>query len=138
MSVRYLKSILAVISIIGLTVAYSGVVMAADDSDSIRKEFNQVFAKMLDDPADLDVTMRYAELAVKLKDYEAAIPALERVLLFNPELNKVKLDLGVLYYLLDSYDVAKQYFTDAKNGKNASPDIIESAEKYLKKIDEKV
>src|SRR3546814_7065864 len=35
--------------------------------------FDQAFKSMLANPADLDVTFRYAELAIQIGDFEAAI-----------------------------------------------------------------
>jgi len=103
--------------------------------DALKKEFDATFEKMLDDPADIDVTLLYAELAVELEDYEAAITALERVLLFNPDLPKIKLFLGIMYYNLKSFDVAKDYIKDSIRGKKVPKDVIAQAKKYLKKIE---
>lgn len=107
---------------------------ANDNKAELRKEFDTTFYKMLDNPADIDVTMKYANLAVKMEDYEAAIPALERILLFNPNLPKVKQELGVLYFKLDSMDMARTYLEDAKKGKNVPKEVIEKADSYLSRI----
>ena len=107
---------------------------ASTDKAEIQKEFHATFERMLTHPADLDLTMRYAELAMKLEDYEAAVPALERMLMFNPNLPETKLQLGILYYKLDSFDVAKAYLMDAKKSKNVSKELIAEANHYLKKI----
>lgn len=109
---------------------------AARDKAIIQKEFDTVFMSMLDDPANVDLTLHYANLAIELKDYEAAIPALERVLLFNPTLSKVKQELGVMYYRLDSFDVARTYFEDALDDEGASEETTTLAQKYLAKLEE--
>ena len=53
----------------------------------------------------------------KLGDYEAAIGALERMLFYNPNLPRVKLELGVLYFRLHSYEMARSYFNAAIAGR---------------------
>ena len=117
--------------VLGFSVAVSAGVVGKDE---IRKEFDKTFYQMLEDPSDVNVTMHYAKLAAQLEDYEAAIPALERILLFNPELPRIKQELGVLYYRLDSFDMAKAYLEDAKGSKDAPEDVVRSANKYLDMI----
>jgi len=102
-----------------------------DNKDEIKQQFDQTFYTMLDDPSNIDITMKYAKLAVQMEDYEAAIPALERILLFNPDLPSVKHELGVMYYRLESFDMAKSYLIDAKNSNGVTPEVVEKANKYL-------
>ena len=97
-------------------------------------EFEQTFQQMLKNPSDVDVTLKYAQIAVSLGNYEAAIPPLERLLIFNPNLPKIKLELGVLYYKLDSMKMASSYFEDAAKSKDATDEIKSSAKEYLQKI----
>ncbi|MGH7098674.1 MAG: hypothetical protein ACREE4_13545, partial [Stellaceae bacterium] len=49
-----------------------------------RKE--ALFQEMLRNPANLDITFAYADVSARLGDYEEAASALERMLLFNPDL----------------------------------------------------
>ena len=69
---------------------------AASSAAAANPEYQALFKRMYADPSDLDVTFQFAELATKLGDYEAAIGALERMLFYNPNLPRVKLELGVL------------------------------------------
>jgi tetratricopeptide (TPR) repeat protein len=103
-------------------------------ADDLQKKFDVAFNKMLDDPSNIDLTMKYANLAIQMKDYESAIPALERILLFNPELPRVKQELGVLYYKLDSFEMARSYLKDAISSKNVPSDVVDKASSYLQKI----
>src|SRR5262245_54283930 len=80
---------------------------------SLKNEQQALFDRTLKEPANLDVAFRYAEVSTKLGDFEAAIGALERMLFFNSNLPRVRLELGVLYFRLGSYDMAKNYFTYA-------------------------
>lgn len=99
-----------------------------------QEAFQQAFSAMLADPSNTEKTIAYAELAVKLGDYEAAIPPLERLLMLNPKLPKVRLEVGVLYYLLNSHEVAKGYLMDVKNDPNAKPEQIKRAQDYLARL----
>ena len=56
----------------------------SEDTASLRAQKDTLFQQMLRDPANLDVTFKYADVAARLGDYEAAVAALERMLLFNP------------------------------------------------------
>lgn len=109
-------------------------VPAAQSEEKTKADFELSFSEMMKDPANIDNTMKYANLAIELKNYEAAIPALERILLFNPKLVTVKKNLGVLYFNLEAYDIAKTYFEDAKKDSDASPEIINASTEYLQKI----
>src|SRR5438067_10241632 len=93
-------------------------------------EYNALFKRMFDDPTNVEVTFRFAALATKLGDYEAAIGALERILLFNPRLARVKLQLGSLYFKLGSYKMARSYFEQARTA-GASPDVQVEAERFV-------
>ena len=54
---------------------------------------SDIAAQMLRDPSNLDVTFAYADVSAQLGDNEAAVAALERMLLFNPNLPRVDLEL---------------------------------------------
>ncbi len=108
--------------------------VVVEDKSGLKAEFDQTFNKMLDNPADVDLTMHYANLAIQLENYEAAIPPLERILLFNPDLPRVKQQLGVMYFKLNSFEMAKSYLSDAKKGKDVPEDVVAMADEYLGKI----
>jgi hypothetical protein len=78
---------------------------------AVRKE--ALFRQMLRNPADLDITLAYAAVSARLGDYEAAASALERMLLFNPDLPRVDLELGVLFFRMGAFDLARDYFNKA-------------------------
>ncbi len=100
----------------------------------VQDDFQKAFWAMLADPSNTEKTIRYAELAVKIGDYEAAIPPLERLLMLNPKLPKVRLEIGVLYYLLNSREVARGYLNDVKNDPHAAPELVKRAEDYLARL----
>ncbi len=100
-------------------------------AEATRQEFDAAFAQMFEDPSNVVATMQYATLAVALKDYEAAIPPLERLLMYNPDLPEIRLQVGVLYYLLDSRAMAKKYLEQVTKDKHATPEMVRQAEEYL-------
>lgn len=101
-----------------------------EDSASLRREFDTLFQETLKRPSDLDVTLRYAVVANKLGDYEAAITALQRILIYNPALDQARVELGVLYFRLASYGAAQNYLEQAKNG-NLTTEQRDRVEEYL-------
>jgi tetratricopeptide (TPR) repeat protein len=86
---------------------------ADSDKSQLEQKKDALFQQMLRDPSNLDVTFAYADVAAKLGDDEGAVSALERMLLFNPDLPRVDLELGVLYFRMGSFDVAQSYFDKA-------------------------
>jgi hypothetical protein len=88
-------------------------------AQAIASEQERLFQQMLRNPGDLEVTFAYVKVATDNSDYEAAIGALERVLFYQPNLARVKYELGSLYFRLGSYDMARRYFREAL----VSPDI---------------
>jgi Tetratricopeptide repeat len=96
-----------------------------------RKE--ALFQQMLKNPANLDVTFAYADISAKLGDNEAAVSALERMLLFNPNLPRVQLELGALYFRMGSYKLAQTYFEKAL-ASNPPPEVRAHVNDYLAQI----
>lgn len=60
-------------------------------------------------PADYQSTYRYVLISTELRDYEAAIGALERLLMFNPNLSRARKELGFLYARLGAYELSAQH-----------------------------
>ena len=93
---------------------------------------------MFRDPADLDVTFRFAEVSALLGNFEAAVSALERMLLFNPDLPRVRLELGVLYFRLGSYALARTYLTRALAADEVPAGVQQRVEVFLAEIDRRL
>jgi tetratricopeptide (TPR) repeat protein len=94
-----------------------------------------LFKRLLLKPDDLDAGFRYAELETELGDYEAAIGALERMLYYNPNLPRVKLQLGVLYFHLRSYAMAHNYFDAVLNNPETPADVRTEVQTYIAAVD---
>lgn len=76
------------------------------------KELEELFSEVTQRPDDLDLNFKYAQLATKLGKYDEAIAAYERMLIVNPSLNRVKLDMALVYMKSGSYAQAKKLFED--------------------------
>jgi len=100
----------------------------------LQSQYDAAFQEMLHKPADLDTLFRYAMLAAQTGDLEGAVSALERMLLINADLPRVRLELGVLYYRLGSFEVARTYIETALQSTALPPEARARAEKFLAEI----
>ncbi len=100
-------------------------------SPELEAEYDAAFQEMLKNPSDLDVLFKIATIASKTGDLEGAISALERMLLVDPDLPRVRLELGVLYYRLGSFEVARSYFEVTLKSAALPPDVKARAEQFL-------
>jgi hypothetical protein len=100
----------------------------------VQNDYDALFKQMFANPSNLEISFKFAEAAAARGDYEAAIGALERMLFFNPNLPRVKLELGVLYFKLGSWDLARGYFQDAIKGTGVPDDIRAQVNAYLTEI----
>ena len=105
---------------------------------SWQAEYDALFEQLFRDPADLDVTFRYAEVSALLGNFEAAVSALERMLLFNPDLPRVRLELGVLYFRLGSFALAPTYLTRALEAEEIPSEVQARVEVFLAEIDRRL
>ena len=98
-------------------------------------EVEAAFDAMVNDPADLEKTFRFAALAARTGDLEGAVAALERMLLLEPDLPRVKLELGVLYFRLGSYVVARRYLDEAVAGDDVPDEVRARVAEYVAAVD---
>ena len=107
---------------------------AITDKATLESRRQVIFEQILRDPANLDLSFEYASLSSQVGDYEGAITAMERMLIFAPGLPRIQLELGVLYYRLGSFAIAQNYLEQAVSGSNV-PDVVRSrVAAYLDRI----
>ena len=87
--------------------------LSASERAQLQAQKEALFGRMLRDPGNLDAAFAYADVSAKLGDNEAAVSALERMLLFNPNLPRVQLEIGALYFRMGSFEIARTYFERA-------------------------
>jgi tetratricopeptide (TPR) repeat protein len=106
-------------------------------SPELRAAYDEAFQLSMQNPSDPPTLAKFAELAIQVGDIEGAISALERLLLIDGDQADVKLELGVLYYRLGSVEAARMYLESAKTSKQASAEVKERADTFLKAIPNK-
>lgn len=94
----------------------------------------ELFEKMMGDPADLDAAFEYAALSSQAGDLESAVSTLERMLIFAPDVPRLQLELGVLYFRLGSYQLAEDYLRSAIDVPHVPPSVVAKVEPYLAAI----
>ena len=104
----------------------------AEPTAEQRAAYDKAFQATLEKPSDPETLARFADLAVKVGDIAGAISALERLLLIDANQPEVKLELGVLYYRLGSKEAAITYLEGARSSAEASPQVRNRAEEFLK------
>ncbi len=111
--------------------------LSDEERAALEKQYEAAFQAVLKDPGNLDKTFRYAELAVAVGDLEGAVSALERMLIYNPKLPRVRLELGSLYFRLGSYAVAKSYLTRAIEGEDVPVEVRDRVTAFLEEIEKR-
>lgn len=119
------------LSTLGFWLAGVGLAVAQDSA----AEQQRLYDQMMQQPANYGITSAFVAVAVQRADYEAAIGALERLLFYNPNMPLVKYELGVLYYRLHVYDIAKRYFSEAQSSPELSAATKAKIEDYLADAD---
>ncbi len=104
---------------------------AAEVSEQQREAMLQA---MIARPSDLDLAFQYAQAASNAGDYEGAISALERVLIYAPNTPSIQFELGVLYYKLGAYDVARSYFEQVLLNPSVPNGIAEQVRLYIQQL----
>lgn len=120
------------VAMTGLVLALASGASAQDDR--ARQEHDALFRQVMTSPGNAELNHRYAVMATQQGDYEAAIGALERVVFNDPDRARVRMDLGVLYFRLGSYDLAKTYFESALSSPDVTDDIENRIPGYLDEI----
>jgi len=101
---------------------------------SLRQQQAVLFEKVRAEPQNLDAMFAYAGVSARLEDYEAAISTLERMLIFNKNLPRVRLELGVLYFRIGAYSVAERYFQSVSNLPDLPSTVSQRVDAYLVEI----
>jgi len=107
---------------------------SAADMPPASQQLNDAYQQVLKNPQDQATLENYARIATDEKNYEAAIPPLESLLMSNPDDAELKVRIGELYMKLGSTDMAKQYFEEAQSTDGASQETKDKAAEHLHEL----
>jgi tetratricopeptide (TPR) repeat protein len=97
----------------------------------IEAQRQALFQQILKDPSNVELTLKYAELSSEAGDLEGAISALERLLIYAPQVAQINYQLGILYMRLGAYAQASTDFKAALASPDATPEIKATAAQYI-------
>ncbi len=100
------------------------------------KAYKRAFAKLMTDPSNPENSFQFAREAIKSGDLQGGITSFERILKINPNLDNIKLELGVLYLRVGANELANRYLGEAVRSpeipipvKNRAKSILKQAQK---------
>lgn len=111
---------------------------SAQNASDFTKDIDPLFQGVLARPGDLNNTMQYAATASQNGDIESAISTYEQLLFYNPKLSRTRFQLGVLYYELGSYQMARGYLESALQMPDITPDLEQQIDQILPLIEKKL
>jgi len=118
--------------------AFSEVSVSAQTASDFAQNLNPLFQGVLARPGNLSNTLQYAVGASQAGDIESAISTYEQLLFYNPKLSRTRFGLGVLYYELGSYDMARGYLQTALEMHDVTPELQQKIDDLLALIDKKL
>ncbi len=104
---------------------------SAPQDTSAERRYEQALEAMQADLADPERSFEFVQAAVAVGDLRGAIAALERILLIDPKLANIKLELGVLYLRLGNPQLAQNYLNQALEAPDVPELVRERAEEML-------
>jgi tetratricopeptide (TPR) repeat protein len=104
----------------------------------LANNLDPLFQRVLTRPSDLENTVSYGASSARAGDTESAISSYEQMLFYNPNLSRVRFELGVLYYRLGSYEMARGYFQTALEMRDITPELQQKAEEFIAVINKKL
>jgi len=118
--------------------AFSVISASAQTASDFIKNVDPLFQGVLARPDDINNTLQYAASASQSGDIESAISTYEQLLFYNPKLSQTRFQLGVLYYELGSYDMARGYLQSALEMPDTTPELQQKIEELLELADKKL
>jgi tetratricopeptide (TPR) repeat protein len=99
-----------------------------------QRQYDAAFQAMLAQPGNLEVAFKYATVATQSGDLEGAVSTYEGMLMVESDLPRVRMELGVLYYRLKSYELSRTYIESALQSPTLPGDMRKPAEQLLAKM----
>jgi Tetratricopeptide repeat len=132
----------AALAVAGLAVCADTFAFAGDTTVAVQRlgppeieaRREALLRQMIARPSDLDLAFEYAQLSAQVGDYEGAVSTLERMLIYAPNTPRLQLELGILYYRLGAYEVARSYFDQALANPSVPPSVAAQIRLYLQQL----
>ena len=131
------RFILFLCFIVSINLIAQNVPPSITDPEELRAtqiERQRVFDSIIEDPTNLENLFNYANLSILVGDLEAAIGVFEQMLIYKPDLPRIKLELGVLYFRLGAFASAKRYLDDVENY-DPPQEVKEKVDVFLEQIE---
>ena len=93
----------------------------------------KIFQQLFKDPTNLSLLFQYANISILVGDLEGAIGVFEQMLIYDSELPRIRLELGVLYFRLGAYALANNYLKSVKEF-NPPPEVEARVDEFLEAI----
>ena len=110
---------------------------AQQSSPAVKAEFDSVYQQLLRKPSDPTLNRRLIQAALEMKDYDAAIGAIERLIFYDPSNPALQLEAARLYLQINSYAAAAGYLQEALNLAGTTIAQRDEASALLADIDRK-
>lgn len=98
---------------------------------SLQQDYGAAYDALRADPGNPALLAAFANEASRIGNYEAAIGALEAILIQNPGLNQVRVELGVMYYRVGAFEVSRYHLRRALESGTLSPAAASRAQSFL-------
>ena len=98
-----------------------------------QQQKEEVFKQLFQDPTNLSLLFKYANLSILVGDLEGAIGVFEQMLIYDSELPRIRLELGVLYFRLGAFALANNYLKSVKEF-NPPPEVEARVDQFLEAI----
>jgi len=115
------------------TTTVADAALTVPEREQLLAQKQTLLRQILQNPSNIDVILAYAKVAAQVGDNEAAASALERLLLFKPNMPQIELELGAIYFRMGSFEIARSYLEKA-NADNPPPDLKPRIQRYLSEI----
>ena len=107
----------------------SGTAAAADTA--VDQRYQEALDAVLGDVADPAKSFRFVQVATEIGDLRGAAAALERMLLLNPRLANIQLELGIIYLRLGNAELGRYHINEALRAPNVPVAVRARAEQFL-------